>query len=772
MGVDRPIDITADQRKTILALLKRHLPNTTAWVYGSRVKWTSRPQSDLDLVVFTKPDQERRVSELKEAFEESNLPFRIDLLVWRTLPEPYRRQIEAEHVVLVESDGEPFERTLLSTPGNRIEATIDDIVASSRNAIVGGPFGSNLVSRDYVPEGVPVIRGQNMGNRWVAGDFVFVTPQKAKSLEANLARPGDIVLTQRGTLGQVSLVPLAPFDSYLVSQSQMKVTVNREIADPLFFYYVLSSVEQQDYVRQNAIQTGVPHTNLGILRSTPVPVPSLDEQRAIAHILGTLDDKIELNRRMNETLEAMARALFKSWFIDFDPVRAKAALRNHSPLEGESASQGRSPQAHRWGEIKRQYTQQTLQNAQTLRETRTDAEGLLWHYLRDKQLDGYKFRRQQPIGSYIVDFACMPQKLLIELDGGQHAEQHAYDQKRDAFLREKGYTILRFWNHELFENCFGVLESIYEALAAPLSDHSPLEGESARQGRSPQARRWGDKRGSKDASLSGRGHPPPHQPSPVGSASATPPQGGSDWTVERARAYLDSMDKEIAALFPDRFVDSELGPIPEGWDVSTIGQEVDVVGGSTPSTKNPSFWNGTINWATPKDLSSLESSVLVETSRKITEKGLDKISSGLLPRGTVLLSSRAPIGYLAISDVPVAINQGFIAMKCQKRLSATYVWLWTAANMPAILENANGSTFQEISKSNFRPLRMIVPDVSVRKTYDKLMQRLYDRIVKNERQSRSLATLRDALLPKLISGELHVENVIRILSKGMSRYTG
>ena len=95
------------------------------------------------------------------------------------------------------------------------------------------------------------------------------------------------------------------------------------------------------------------------------------------------------------------------------------------------------------------------------------------HYLRDKQLDGYKFRRQQPIGPYIVDFACMPQKLLIEPDGGQHAEQHTYDQKRDAFLREQGYTILRFWNNQIFEHCFVVLETIYEALVAPLSDHSP-----------------------------------------------------------------------------------------------------------------------------------------------------------------------------------------------------------------------------------------------------------------------------------------------------------
>jgi len=204
------------------------------------------------------------------------------------------------------------------------ESTVGEIAAPVRNALVGGPFGSNLVSRDYVEAGVPVIRGQNMGGRWVAGEFAYVTDAKANSLDANLARPGDVVFTQRGTLGQVSVVPSAKFDRYLVSQSQMKLTVNRELADPLFIYYVFSTEEQQDYIRQNAIQTGVPHTNLGILRGTPLPLPPLPEQRAIAHILGKLDDKIELNRRMNETLEAMARALFKSWFVDFDPVRAKA----------------------------------------------------------------------------------------------------------------------------------------------------------------------------------------------------------------------------------------------------------------------------------------------------------------------------------------------------------------------------------------------------------------------------------------------------------------
>ena len=171
--------------------------------------------------------------------------------------------------------------------------TVRDIASPVRNAIVGGPFGSDLVSNDYVEDGVPVLRGQNMGARFVSGSFAFVTRTKAHSLEANLARPGDLVFTQRGTLGQVSLVPDQPYDRYLVSQSQMKLTVNRKAADPLFFYYIFSSAEQQKCIRLNTIQTGVPHINLGILRTIPVQLPSLAEQEAIAEALSDADALIE-----------------------------------------------------------------------------------------------------------------------------------------------------------------------------------------------------------------------------------------------------------------------------------------------------------------------------------------------------------------------------------------------------------------------------------------------------------------------------------------------
>jgi len=174
--------------------------------------------------------------------------------------------------------------------------------------------------------------------RWVDGEFVYVTPAKAESLASNCAKPGDLVFTQRGTLGQVALVPKKGADRYLISQSQMKVTLDPTKADALFLYYVFISPEQQAYIVQNAITTGVPHTNLGILRNTPLALPPLVEQKAIASVLGALDDKIELNRRINATLEAMARALFQSWFVDFDPIRAKIDGRKPNGMDEGTAA--------------------------------------------------------------------------------------------------------------------------------------------------------------------------------------------------------------------------------------------------------------------------------------------------------------------------------------------------------------------------------------------------------------------------------------------------
>ncbi|HHW63125.1 MAG TPA: hypothetical protein GX403_04070 [Rhodocyclaceae bacterium] len=166
---------------------------------------------------------------------------------------------------------------------------IADLAAPIANAIVGGPFGSDLVSADYAHDGIPVIRGQNMGGRYLEGPFAYVTEGKANSLSANLAQPGDVVFTQRGTLGQVSLTPNEPFDRYLVSQSQMKVTLHRDKVTPDFLFSWFESNGGQQSIASSAIQTGVPHINLGILKSLMVPAPPMAEQRAIATALSDVD---------------------------------------------------------------------------------------------------------------------------------------------------------------------------------------------------------------------------------------------------------------------------------------------------------------------------------------------------------------------------------------------------------------------------------------------------------------------------------------------------
>ncbi|MDD3483109.1 restriction endonuclease subunit S [Azovibrio restrictus] len=171
---------------------------------------------------------------------------------------------------------------------------VAQIVESRPNAIVGGPFGSDLVSKDYVLAGVPVIRGQNMGKGYVSGDFVFVSNQKAKQLQANLAKPGDLVFTQRGTLGQVSIVPPEPYSEYVVSQSQMKLSLNTNLVSVGYVFQYFSSPGGQRQIFDSAIQTGVPHTNLGILRSYQIPAPpTVNEQQAIATALSDADALIE-----------------------------------------------------------------------------------------------------------------------------------------------------------------------------------------------------------------------------------------------------------------------------------------------------------------------------------------------------------------------------------------------------------------------------------------------------------------------------------------------
>ena len=289
MGLNRDCDIDAAQRKTVLALLERHLPNTAAWAYGSRAQWTARPQSDLDMVVFASPEQNGQVSHLREAFEESNLPFRVDLFVWDAVPEKFRKQIEAEHVVLVAGRKQGLEH------GWR-KVILGDVIELK--------CGYDLPQRKRMPGAVPIVSSSGITDH---------------HSEGKVQGPG-VVTGRYGTLGRVFFIP----DNFWPLNTTLYVR-DFKGNDPRFISYFLQELNFFAYSDKSA----VPGLNRNHLHQAVVRIPEdVNEQRAIARILGALDDKIELNRRMNETLEAMARALFRSWFVDFDPVRAKMAGRD------------------------------------------------------------------------------------------------------------------------------------------------------------------------------------------------------------------------------------------------------------------------------------------------------------------------------------------------------------------------------------------------------------------------------------------------------------
>jgi len=223
----------------------------------------------------------------------------------------------------------------------RTTKSVDEVKAPQPGAIAIGPFGSRMKSENYVASGVPVIRGTNIGDtRNFVGEMVYITDDFADNLGNAVVRAGDLVFPHRGSIGQVGIVPSDDNTRYVLSTSLMKLTCDPKQVDPFYLFYFFRSQEGRHELLKNASTVGTPGIGqpLSSLRSIRFPCPPLSEQKAIARILGTLDDKIELNRRMNATLEAMARALFQSWFVDFDPVHAKAAGRKPSGMDAATAA--------------------------------------------------------------------------------------------------------------------------------------------------------------------------------------------------------------------------------------------------------------------------------------------------------------------------------------------------------------------------------------------------------------------------------------------------
>ena len=216
-------------------------------------------------------------------------------------------------------------------------------------------------------------------------------------------------------------------------------------------------------------------------------------------------------------------------------------------------------------------------------------------------------------------------------------------------------------------------------------------------------------------------------------------------------------------------VDSELGEIPKGWRVETLEKLGSIVGGGTPSKKNKEYYtNNGIPWITPKDLSKNRNIYISHGENDISELGLNKSSAKLLEKNSVLFSSRAPIGYIAINNIPVTTNQGFKSIVPNEEMNPYFIYFILKNITPLIEQTASGSTFKEISAKGLKSIKIVFPSIELIEHYGNIVKKYFEEINFLENQNIKLIELRDTLLPKLMSGEIEIPDDIEVNNDELS----
>lgn len=521
------------------------------------------------------------------------------------------------------------------------------------------------------------------------------------------------VVAMTGYIGDVARVRVYDLP-LVVNQRVGKFTITDEDRlDPDYLFTFLRWDQTRQHIEGLGYGSAQPNVSPKLIHQIAIPLPPLHEQKRIAHILGTLDDKIELNRRMNATLEAMARALFQSWFIDFDPVRRNAA-RNRSQPSPRPSPKGRGSMeasGHYRGGFE---FSGLLETARALRKQQTSAEAIFWELARDRQLMGLKFRRQHQIGEYIADFYCHEHRLVVEFDGGIHEARQRKDHKRDAWMQAQGFKVMRFTNERLLEDPESVLSAIAQAIGPSLP--------------SPTGRRAGDEGSVEDLDSS--------LPSPIGR------RAGDEGSVE-----------DLDRLFPSDFEDSELGEIPKGWEVGTLGQVLNSTsnGVSVEEMDDSAAYIGLEHM--PRRSIALDqwgTAAEVESNKNSFKRG-DILFGKLRPYFHKV--GIAPVDGVCSTDIlvlsPTSRNWfGFAFCHC---ISDKLIAHATALS--------NGAKMPRTKWPDLRDYKVILPPESIAEQLNETLRPLFDRIIANIHESRTLAALRDALLPKLLSGELGTMDV-------------
>ena len=393
-----------------------------------------------------------------------------------------------------------------------------------------GPFGSQLHNNDYVDNGTPIVTVEHLGNRkFSTQNLPCVSDADKARLSKYILNEGDIVFSRVGSVDRCSYVS-SDEDGWMFSGRCLRVRCNN-MCNPLFLYYYFCKETIKQYIRSIAVGATMPSINTKLLSDLPITLPSIDVQDKAVQILSRLDDKIELNRQINDNLEQQAQALYKSWFVDFEP-----------------------------------------------------------------------------------------------------------------FCEEE-------------------------------------------------------------------------------------------------------------------FIETSLGSIPAGWKVGQLSDICEIVGGGTPSKSHPDYYcSRGIAWITPKDLSVSKSKFSSRGSEDITSDGYKNSSAKLMPRGTVLFSSRAPIGYISIATNEICTNQGF--KSAVPGIAGTgYLYYFLQANTDKIESKASGSTFKEASGSLMKALEVIIPADGILNQFEAELAPILTKQENIASEIQTLTTLRDTLLPKLMSGELKINEL-------------
>lgn len=389
-----------------------------------------------------------------------------------------------------------------------------------------GPFGSQLHQKDYVSIGTPIITVEHLGeNRILKQNLPLVSDTDKERLKKYTLEDGDIVFSRVGSVDRRALVRHEEI-GWLFSGRCLRVRFDKKIADPSFMSYQFGLGSFKEYIRSIAVGATMPSLNTKILSDVFITLPPLDIQKKIANILDSIDDKIALNREMNKTLEAMAQAIFKSWFVDFEPFR-----------DGE-------------------------------------------------------------------------------------------------------------------------------------------------------------------------------------------------------------------------FVESELGMIPKGWEVKPLTECTKVIGGGTPKTSIPEYWNGDISWFSVVDAPSGSDVFVVETEKSITQEGLNNSSTKLLDAGTTIVTARGTVGKIALAGTAMTMNQSCYALAPIDD-TPYFTYYLVSSSIAELKQKTHGSVFDTITKETLSSIQVIKPSIDVKK-FESKVEPIMLRIKENLLEIKTLASLRDTLLPKLLSGEIEV----------------